>query len=277
VSPGFLQAIRAPLVRGRHLTDQDGPGAPRVAIVDSELANRYWPKQDPIGKRIAYGGAGPDGQQSWITVVGVVGHVKQEGLDAEPRAQVYLPYRQNAGSGTLSLVVRTAGDPLRLVPTVREAVRAVDKDVPLANVASMESLLEKSVGQRRLSMLLIALFSAVALLMACVGIYGVMSYAVAQRTREMGVRVALGAKRSDVLGLVLREGMGIALLGVALGLAGAFALTRLIQSQLYDVKASDPSTYMLVALLLALTTLAATLVPALRATRVDPMVALREE
>ena len=240
---------------------------------------RYWRNDNPIGKRITFGPA-PDAadtsSRQWIEVVGVVGHTKHEGLAAEPRVQCYFPYRQS-GRPAMTIAARTAGDPESYVNAVRQAVRSVDPDQPISRVQTMETLLEQSVGQRKLSMLLLSLFSGIALLLASVGIYGVMSYSVAQRAREIGVRIALGAERRDVLGMVLRQGMRLALAGVGVGLLTAFALTRVITSQLYDVRATDPVTFVSVAALLIGVALVANLVPALRATRVDPAVVLREE
>jgi putative ABC transport system permease protein len=276
VSPRFLPTLKAPLLKGRMLTDQDAPGAPLAVVVDEEAAKRFWPNEDPVGKRIGRGSR--DGQPIWWTVVGVVGHTAHEGLDAERRVQLYYPYRQS-GTPFMSVAVRAApgGDPSALVPAVRRAVRAVDKDQPLAGIRTMEELLERSVGQRRLSMLLLGVFAGIALLLASVGIYGVMSYAVTQRSHELGVRMALGAARGNVLRLVMRQGMLLCAAGVVLGLLGALALTRLIAGQLYQVPATDPVTFAAVALLLTGVASVATLVPALRATRVDPVVALREE
>jgi putative ABC transport system permease protein len=237
------------------------------------MVRRFWPDTDPIGKRITFG---PDSAPEWIEVVGEVGHTMHEGLDADARVQLYLPYRQRV-QGQLTLAVRTAGDPLALTGSMRAAVREIDPDQPIANVAAMDALVDTSLGGRRLAAVLLAVFAAVALLMAAVGIYGVMSYAVAQRTRELGVRMALGASRGTVLRLVVRQGLALVLLGTAIGVAGALGLTRLIASQLYAVRATDPATFAAVALALVATALLAILVPALRATRLDPVVALREE
>jgi len=211
--------------------------------------------------------------------VGVVGHTKHEGLDAEPRVQLYLPARQRQDrlGGSLDVAVRTAGDPMAVVAGVRAAVRAVDPDQPLSRVRTMEDLLESSFGQRKLSLVLLGVFAGLALLLASIGIYGVMSYSVAQRTREMGIRMALGAQRGGVLKLVVAHGMRLAMAGIVLGAAGSLALTRVLQGQLYAVRPTDPATFTAVATLLAMVALAATLLPALRATRVDPVVALREE
>jgi putative ABC transport system permease protein len=279
VTPGFFETLRVPLRAGRVIGDEDRTGTRRVAVVDDELVRRYWPSQDPIGKRITFGpppGVADTSAREWIEVVGVVGHTKHEGLDAEARVQVYLPYRQQPRP-FMTVAVRTAGEPAAYANQMRRAVQTIDPDQPIANVRTMDELISRSVGQRRLSMLLLSLFSGIALVLASVGIYGLMSYSVAQRSRELGVRIALGAARADVLRLVLRQGMSLAVTGIAVGVVAAFALTRLIDSQLYGVRATDPATFVGVAALLGLTALVANLVPALRATRVDPAVVLREE
>jgi putative ABC transport system permease protein len=279
VSAGFFEAMRIPLLRGRTLTDDDRADTRRVAVIDDEFVRRYWPHENPIGKRFTFGppaGAADTSSREWIEIVGVVGHTKHEGLAAEPRIQYYLPYRQDGRPG-LTVVARTSGDPERYVNAVRGVVRSVDPDQPISMVRTMDELLEQSVGQRKLSMLLLSLFSGIALLLASVGIYGVMSYSVAQRSREIGVRIALGAERRDVLRMVLRQGMRLALAGVGVGLIAALVLTRVIASQLYEVRPTDPTTFVLVASLLTAVALAANLIPALRATRVDPAVVLRDE
>jgi putative ABC transport system permease protein len=274
VNGEFFGTMRIPLLKGRVFDSRDAMGAPRVAVIDDEAVKRWFKDRDPIGQQIYYGS--PTDTANFITIVGVVGHTAHEGLDAERRLQVYLPHTQSTDS-YMFIALRTDGDPLRLVGQAREAVRSVDRDQPIANVDTMEQLVEQSVGQRRLSMLLLGLFSAIALLLAAVGIYGVMSYGVAQRSHELGIRMALGAARRDVLGLVLGQGARLAAVGVALGLAGAFGLTRFITSQLYSVSPTDPATFGAVAGALLAAALLATLLPAMRATRVDPVVALREE
>ena len=279
VTPGFFETLRIPLLRGRYLTDDDRAGSRPVAVIDQEFVRRYWPSDDPIGKRFTFGP--PDGvtdttQNEWIEVVGVVGHTAHEGLDADPRLQLYLPYRQ-VPQAFMAVAVRTTGSPERYVNLARSAVRSVDPDQPISAVSNMEELLSQAVGQRRLSMMLLSLFSGIALVLASVGIYGVMSYSVTQRARELGVRIALGADRGDVLRLVLRQGMRLALAGIGIGLVAALGLTRFIESQLYGVAATDPLTFVLVAGILAATALVANLLPALRAMRTDPAVVLREE
>jgi len=277
VSPDFFKTLRVPLKQGRLFAEGDRAGAPRVVVVDEEMVKRYWPNTNPIGKRITRTN-NADGSPRWLEVVGVVGHTKQEGLDAESRVQLYFPYAQR-GMPFLTVAVRTppGADPLRALPAVREAVRSVDRDIPLSQVRTMSAMVEASVGERRLSMILLGVFATIALVLASIGIYGVMSYSVTQRSREIGVRMALGAERRTVLGLVMRQGMTLALAGVVIGVLGALALTRLIRNQLYSVGATDPATFVAVALLLAGIALVATFIPALRATRVDPVVALRQE
>ena len=282
VTPGFFATLQVPQIKGRTFNVHDDDHALAVAVVDNEFVRRFYqPGEDPIGKRIYFGSATPDTSTRYLTIVGVVGHAAHEGLDAEPRIQLYMntlqPSAFGGGGGRADLVVRTNGDPNNYVSAVRAAIHDIDKDLPLARVTTMEDLVSTSMGQRRLSTILLGIFAGLALLLASLGIYGVMSYAVAQRTRELGVRVALGATRQNVLGLVLRQGIMLTVAGAGIGLAGAFALTRLMAAQLYAVKPTDPATFAAVTLLLLGVALAAMLVPAYRATRVDPLVALREE
>ncbi|MFL5581906.1 MAG: ABC transporter permease [Gemmatimonadaceae bacterium] len=276
INADFFKTMGVRVVEGRAFTDADGPGAMKVAVVDEEFVRRYSKGRSAVGRRISFRNVPGDTVPEWRTIVGVVRHTMHEGLDAEPRLQWYLPYRQ-FGRPNLTLAVRTSGEPLAMTRAVREAVRSVDRDMPLADVKAMEDRLEQSLGQRRLSMFLLGGYAAVALLLASVGLYGVMSYSVTQRQREIGVRMALGARRGSVLGLVLRQGMGLVVLGVGLGLLAAFGLSRLLASQLYSVKPTDPGTFALVALTLSAVAFVALLLPALRATRVDPVVVLREE
>jgi putative ABC transport system permease protein len=278
VSPGFFSALQVPLRRGRAFATTDGPSSPAVAVVDDEFVKRFYGAGvDPVGKRLWFGDDTPNDSTEYITIVGVVGHTAHEGLDADARVQLYMPYAQGGRTGGLDVAVRTRGDPMSFVTAVRSALQSVDRDVPLSRIRVLEELVAESMGQRRLSMILLGVFAGLALLLASLGIYGVMSYSVTQRSRDLGVRMALGAARGSVLGLVLRQGMVLAVAGVGIGLVGAFALTRLISSQLYAVKPTDPATFAVVAFLLLAIALVATFVPALRATRVDPVVALREE
>ncbi|MBV8199923.1 MAG: ABC transporter permease [Acidobacteria bacterium] len=274
VSPGFFRALEAPILRGRAFTAQDRQGAAKVAIVDEEMVRRYWPHGDPLGKRVAFGQSPKDAD--WMTIVGVAGHTKHEGLDAESRVQLYLPYRQQ-GTPYMAVALRTATTPRSVLPAVRAALKEIDPGLPLFGVSTMAELVDASTGPRRFSTLLLGIFSGMALLLAALGIYGVTAYSVAQRSHELSVRMAIGAARSDVLGLVLRQGMSLAAVGLGLGLVAALAATRLLGSQLFSVRPTDPPTFVLVTAVLAGAALLANLYPALRATRVDPVVALREE
>lgn len=275
VTTGFLPAIGATLIAGRQFTPGDRAGTPPVCIVDDEMVHRYWPNDNPIGKRITFNNP-TDSSITWITVVGVVRHLADNGLDENSRLQVYFPVAQ-AGQSAMSFVVRTAGEPTAATNVVRAAVHTVDPDLPLSNVASMESLIGDSLGARRFAMVLLGGFAALAILLASIGLYGVMSYTVTQRVRELGVRLALGAERGAVLGLVLRQGALLALAGVAIGLVAALGLTRLMQGMLYDVGATDPLTFGGTALILIGVALTASYFPARRATRIDPLEALRDE
>lgn len=262
------------LVRGRDFGDRDDEDAAPVAMINQAMADRYWPGEDPIGRRFAWGE--PEDDDDWLTVVGVVANARRTAQDREARPSAYLPLRQ-LQEGSMLLVVRTSGDPLLLAGPVRGAVQAVDPSVPLAELASLDRLLGERLAQRRLTTLLVGIFSALALLLAAVGVYGVISYAVTQSTREIGIRVALGAVRGDVLRMVLRRVGALVAAGLAIGLGVAFLATRALAGLLYGISATDPATFVVVPAVLLATALFAGLVPARRAMRVDPMVALREE
>lgn len=275
VSPGYLATLKIPLVSGRGFTERDARGAPLVAMVDDAIARRFWPGSSPLGKRIAVD-AGEDGQMIWREVVGVVGSVKAYGLDAESRILVYAPYLQEPES-SVALAVRAQTPPATLVPAIRREIWRVDKNQPIGDVRVMENLLASSLGPRRLHVLLLGVFAATALALAALGVYGVLAQAVAHRTREIGIRMAVGASREDVLRLVFRQGLGLVVTGLALGMLGAVGVTRLLRSLLYEVSTTDPLTFALVSLLLVGVALVAIYVPARRATRIDPMGALRYE
>jgi len=274
IDPDYLRVMGIPLIKGRAFTEADDDKALPVVLINATMAQRYWPGEDPIGKRIHLDGRNMAGY--WATVVGIVGDTKQYGLERKSKTEFYLPYLQRSVP-SMELVVRTATDPLGLVNAVRSSVEAVDPDQPVYAVRTMGQYLAESVASRRTTMLLLGVFAGLALILAAVGIYGVMAYSVAQRTHEIGVRMALGAERGDVLKLVVRSGLKLALAGVAVGLVASVGLTRLMSSLLFGVRPTDPLTLGGVALLLTAVALLASYIPARRATRVDPTVALRYE
>lgn len=273
VTPGYFHTMGIPMLVGRDFTDQDSADAQKVTIVDERLAHEYWPNESPIGKRIRFGP--PEANEPWHTVIGVVGAVRHARLDAETRKSVYLPHLQIPVPG-LSVVVQ-GKNPLSLVGALRSQIREMDPDLPVVDLMMMDEVVSQSVWQNRLYAILFAVFGGVAMLLAAVGIYGVMSYSVTQRTQEIGIRMALGAQVKDVLRLVVRGGLSLSAIGVAIGLAGAFALTRLMRSLLFSVTTTDAGTFIVVSLALLFVALLACYIPARRATKVDPLVALRFE
>jgi putative ABC transport system permease protein len=280
VNEDYFRALRIPLARGRVFAETDRIDSPKVVIVNETLARRFFPGQDPIGRRIRVQSFGPevpaDDPSQWLEVVGIARDVRHYGLARPPEPELYFPYRQGP-MDLVCLAVRTTQDPEALGKSLREAVWAIDADQPVLGLMSLERLAAESVTLQRVSTHLIGFFAAVALLLAALGIYGVMAYAVTQRIPEIGVRVALGASARQVLGLVLREGMGLAALGAAVGLAASLALTRLLSSLLFGISATDPASFAGVLLLVATAAFLACFIPARRAMRVDPMVALRYE
>ena len=275
VSPGYFRAMGIPLLSGREFDDRDVRNSTPVVIVNETFVRRFFADEEPLGKRFVYGQSGPD-NNNWITIVGVVGDMRRTGFDRPVRPETFLPQSQNP-SATLTIVARTAVDPVTLSNTLRGEVWAIDNDQSVYELKSMDQTLSEMSSQRRFNMLLLGVFAALALTLAAVGIYGVMSYSVAQRTHEIGVRMALGARGTDVLGMIVRRGMVLALAGIGAGLIGAVALTRLLSSLLYGISATDPLTFVVIPIVLAAVALGACFVPARRATRVDPMVALRYE
>jgi putative ABC transport system permease protein len=272
ISPGYLRALRIPLISGREIDEQDRASSPLVVLINDSTARQFWPGENPIGRRLKMG----DTKGPWRTVVGVVGDVLHKSLDAPHTLQIYLPHAQFTDSDML-LVVRTSLGPSSLAATVRGTIAAIDPQAPIASVATMEEIVSASVAQQRFGVLLFGLFAAIALALAAVGMYGVISYGVAQRTHEIGIRMALGARRSDVLHLIVGEGMKPAFVGTAIGLGAAFGLTRLLTSLLYGVTPTDPVVFASVSALLVGVALLACYIPARRAVRVDAMTALRYE
>ena len=268
----YFHTMEVPVLRGRDFNREDTPDSARVAIVNQSMVDRFWNGKDPVGKSFRL----PDEDNVTVTIVGVVGDVKQFDLDDLTAAQIYLPQAQHPDVFT-TLIVRTQGDPMALSSALRSAVWAVDKDQPVWKIRTEESLLDLSVGPRRFLMLLLEVFSALSLVLATIGIYGVTSYSTGQRLQEIGVRIALGAQKQDILRLVLQEGLWIAALGVGIGALAALGLSRFLASQFYGVSAGDPPTFATAAALLTLVTLLACYIPARRATNVDPISALRHD
>jgi len=273
VSSGYFEALRIPLRKGRVFTDRDNAAGPRVAILNERAANKMFPNENPVGKRIHITNE-PD--MPLTEVIGVVGDTKQYGRDTADTRQIYQPYLQRPWD-EMTLVIRTIGDPLKSANAARHEVQAIDKDQPVADIQTMEEIVSRSVGDRRFSMLLLSVFAALAVVLAAIGTYGVLAYAVVQRTHEIGIRMAIGARASDILRMVVTEGAILAGTGVLVGAGAAMALTRVLKSQLYEVSSTDPAVFAgMVALLIAVA-IVASLVPAVRATAIDPLRALRHE
>jgi putative ABC transport system permease protein len=292
VSPDYFRAMNIPLLRGRYFTDQDNrsflagrdlskldEGERLVSgvnsiIIDEEFARRHWPNEDAVGKRIRMGS---DETPRFLTVVGVVGRVKMEGLSQDSnRVQGYFPFWQLPFNG-MTVIMKASGDPDQLIAAAREQVKQVDPDQPIYNIKTMDEIRAESVASERLNLTLFTILAGLALMLAIVGIYGVMSYTVTQRTHEIGIRMAIGAQQRDVFKMVIGQGMLLALIGIAIGLIGAFALTRFMASMLFGVTATDPVTFAVIAILLIAVALLACYLPGRRATKVDPVVSLRYE
>jgi putative ABC transport system permease protein len=272
VTPGYFRVLETPLLKGRFFTEADTADAPGVVIINQAMAKKYWPNEEALGKRINFDDSDPE-KIKWVTVVGIVTNIRHRGLDVEPKPEYYLPHPQRAYREMI-LAVRGAQDPRALTSLIRREIRAMDPDQPVANVQTLEKITAESIAPRRLSVTLLGVFAAVALLLAAVGIYGVMSFLVVQRTHEIGVRMALGAQRTDVLRLVVGHGMKLVLIGSVVGLVMALLFTRALSAMLYRVGAFDLTTFAGVTIALALVALLASYIPALRAMRADLMVAL---
>lgn len=274
ISPEYFKALGIPIINGRHFTDRDNQASTGVAIVSDTWARQFVPKDDPIGKRIKLGGR--DSTRPWLSIVGIAGDVRDTALESEARPCVYVPYPQFPAL-SMSLIARTSVDSKALIPAIRDEVWAVDRDQPVTDIKTMDQYVSDSVSPRRANALLLGIFAALALVLAAVGMYGVMSYGVTQRVHEIGIRMALGAQKSDVIELIVGNGMTLVLAGVMIGLAGALALSRVLSSLLYGVSATDPMTFAGVSLVLIAVALLASYIPARRAAKVDPMIALRCE
>jgi putative ABC transport system permease protein len=277
VSAGYFRTMGITLLRGRDFTERDLPETTQVVIANEALVRKYWPNQEPLGKRISFSTRSP----KWYQIVGVVGNVKHRSLDIEDKPEFYIPFFQplfaDANVQPMYLVTRTTAEPLAAAAVVRAEVAAIDRDQPVSSLMTMEQRISDSVAPRRFNMFLLGLFAVLALILAAIGIYGIMSFSVGQRTHELGLRMALGAQPGDVLKLVLRNGLGLALIGIVLGLGVAFVATRVMSSLLFGVSPTDLTTFVGEAVLLALVAVLACYIPARRATKVDPLVALRHE
>jgi putative ABC transport system permease protein len=276
ITPAYFETMGIPLLKGRFFNEQDNADSLPVVIIDETLAERYWPNEDPIGKRMAAYFDRKNGQPRLREVVGVVGHTKSYGLDGRSKVQYYFPYSQRSQQ-SVYLTVRTTSDPLSLVAAVRSAVSSVDSDQPLYNIKTMDEVLSNSMAPQRFSTWMLGIFAAIAMVLAATGIYGVMSYSVSQRTHEIGIRMALGASRGDVLKMVTGRGMVLTSIGVVIGLGAAFGVTQWMSSLLFGVTATDVVTFVSIPLILVIVALVACFIPARRATKIDPIQALRYE
>ncbi len=277
VSPDYFRTIGIPLDRGRTFGVHDDSQAPPVVVINRRLATQFWPGSDPVGRRLKVGPA--DSPNPWATVVGIVGNSRQSGLYGDPTLELYVPYKQERRGFTAprDLIVRTKGDPSSIAAAVRAAVWDVDKDQPVSNVRTMNQVVSETVSRERFQTVLLTLFGGLAVCLACIGLYGLISYAVANRTYEIGLRVALGAQSWDVLTLIVKQGVVLTFIGIAVGLSAAFAVTRFLAGMLFEISPTDPLTFFSAAALLLLVAVVACYVPARRATKVDPLVALRYE
>jgi putative ABC transport system permease protein len=275
VTPGYFQTMHIALRAGRLLGAQDGPDSPKTAVISHRMAQRYWPGEPlPVGKRFKLGA--PDGKGEWMTIVGVVGDLMHDTFERAPWPTFYVPYAQ-ASNLWMDVAVRTTGDPNRYAPAITRAVRSVDPEQPVTYVRPMDTLIHNQALGLIYVAVLMGVFGALALVLSCVGVYGVMAYLVQEQTHEIGVRMALGAQQQSVLGMILRRGMSTTLTGMAIGVALAVGLARLIQNLIWGVPATDAVTFVGIPIALAAAAALAILIPARRATKIDPIVALRYE
>jgi putative ABC transport system permease protein len=274
VTPDYFGVLKVPLLAGRNFTESDADKSQQVVLIDQTLQRRYWANEDPLGKQISFGGR--PGPNPSFTIVGVVGDMKSDGFDAPTAPHIYLPVRQNPGYASV-VFLRSAGNPEALGESIRHEVQSIDPNIPVFNTRTMDQIISRSMAERRFALQLLGIFAGVALLLAAIGIYGVMAYSFSQRTHEIGVRIALGAQRVDIFRMAVGEGMQLVAIGLAIGLVGAAALTRSVRTMLFDVSPADPITFGAISATLAAVAFLACYVPARRATRVDPLVALRDE
>jgi putative ABC transport system permease protein len=276
VSPGYLRTLGVRLLSGRDFADTDSVTAPKVALINARLARDLFPGQNPVGKRFTPGRPDPPRQLVWITIVGVVEDTRMYGLANPSRLEIYRPLAQGAPD-RMDLIVKSRIELASLTSSIRGVLTSIDRNQPISSISTMDQLVQDSVGSRRGTLILLGLFSALALVLAGIGVYGVISYSVAQRTQEIGIRMALGAGREDVMKMILLQGARIASTGLIIGMLAAFALTRYLEKLLFSVSPGDPATFAMVALVLALVAMLACYIPARRTMRVDPMTALRYE
>jgi len=286
ISPHYFSALKVPLVRGRFFDDHDDSKAMKVLIINQEMAKKYWPKGDPTGQQVTIGkGLGPEFEEAPRIIVGVVGNVRETGIRDGAEPVMYVPVVQVPDGLTklagdvipTSWIIRTAGDPLTLSNSIQQQFLAVDSQLPVSRIRTMEQVISQSVARQNFNMLLLTIFAGIALLLAAIGIYGLMSYSVAQRSHEIGIRMALGARENSMVRLVVRDGMKLALIGLVLGLGAAYGLNQLLGKLLFGVRATDPTTYLIVAAVLGSVAFLASYIPAKRAAKIDPIIALRYE
>jgi putative ABC transport system permease protein len=280
VTPDYFKVMKIPLLKGRLFTDQDRSDTKKVVIINQKMAEEYFPGQDPIGKRITRGAPDVNETPEWSEIVGVVGNVKVVELKDQDEIQIYYPAYQYAGediSKNVFLAVRTSITPNSIATSTRQIIQKLDKDLPIFNTRTLEEVISDSLNYSRFLIILLSVFASVALLLAIVGIYGVISYSVAQRTHELGIRIALGAQTLDIMKMVLKEGMGLTCIGIIIGFVSSLGVTQLLKTALYEITTTDPITYIAIIVTLLLVALLAIYIPASRATNVDPMVALRRE
>ncbi|HEU4386387.1 MAG TPA: FtsX-like permease family protein, partial [Blastocatellia bacterium] len=276
VTPDYFRVMNIPIIEGRAFDERDNLSSPLVVLINQSGAELYFAGEDPVGKRVNFGGTDNKNQPIWFEIAGVVANVRSIELNTEPAPEIYFPCGQDVFAN-MSVVIRTTVDPVSAAAGIRQAAQEADRAQPISDIRTMENIVSDSISQPRLNLTLLAVFGGIAMILSAAGIYGVIAYSVSQRIREIGLRIALGAKPGDVLRMVIGQGMKLAIAGVLIGLAGAWSLTRLLETLLFGVRANDPPTFVAIALSLTAVALIACWIPARRAAKVDPMVALRYE